>query len=227
MVTALPDAHDKKPYFEAVLDVPEESCAEALPVSLRKCLVTGAAKPKSELIRFVLDPAHNVVPDLAARLPGRGLWVTASREALELAQRKKLFSRAAKTQAIANPNLPEQVEKLLAKRCLELLGLARGAGLVVTGQPQVEQALKAGELAFVLAASDAGKDGLKKVQCATLVSSGFTRTQLGEALGRGQAVTLGLRQHALTEKLRTELGRWQGMVFGNDKALTIGQEEHD
>ncbi|MDD5587116.1 MAG: DUF448 domain-containing protein [Alphaproteobacteria bacterium] len=191
--------------------------------TLRKCLATGAVKPKAELIRFVLDPENRVVPDLAARLPGRGLWVTASREALQTAAGKNLFARAAKTSAHADPSLPEQVERLLARRCLELLGLARGAGLVVTGQPQVEEALKAGALAFVLVAADAGRDVLKKMGRATLVHSALTRDRLGEALGREHLVTLGLRPHILTEKLRTELARWQGVRAAPDSSPdTVG-----
>jgi uncharacterized protein len=179
--------------------------------TLRKCLVSGAVKPKTELIRFVLDSRNNIVPDLAMRLPGRGLWVEASRDALQTAVRKNLFARAAKTSVRVDPSLPEQVEKLLEQRCLDLLGLARGSGLVVMGQPQVEEALKAGELAFVLMADDAGRDVLKKMSRAKPVHSGLTREQLGQALGREQLVALGLRPHILTDKLRTELTRWEGV----------------
>lgn len=265
----------------------------------RKCLVTGVVKPKAAMIRFVLDPSHNVTPDLAARLPGRGLWVSATRDALATAVKKNLFAKAAKTHAKADPNLPEQVEALIAKRCLELLGLARGAGAVVAGQMQVEQALRADELAYVLIAADAGADGTKKlVGCgavpfegrgcssplpvlrsfseggegevrrggvqqspssgvqhedaasrarlateagvcgapphpnpppqaggesrrAPLVPSAFTRDQFGAALGREHLVYIGLRPHSLTEKLRVELRRWNGVrasdIFTHDK----------
>jgi len=100
---------------------------------------------------------------------------------------------------------------LLAKRCLDLLGLARGAGLVVMGQPQVEEALKAGELACVLMAADAGHDIRKKLNRAAIVNSGFTRAQLGEALGREQLVALGLKPNTLTEKLRVEIFRWRNI----------------
>ncbi len=185
--------------------------AAATASAMRRCLATGEVRPKHDLIRFVLDPQHKVVPDLAGKLPGRGLWVGASREALEAAIRKNLFSRAAKTNAIINPDLVQQVERLLAKRCLDLLGLARGAGLVVTGQPQVEEAQKAGELAYVLMASDAGQDVRKKLHRAMIVECAFTRAQLGEALGREQLAAPGLKPHDLSEKLGTELKRLKGV----------------
>jgi hypothetical protein len=110
--------------------------------------------------------------------------------------------------------LSDQVARLLEKRCLELLGLARGAGIVVAGQPQVESAMKAGELAFVLVASDAGADGVKKLHHANIVECDFSRDRLGEALGRGQLVYIGVKRHPLADKLQTELSRWRGVRSG-------------
>ena len=210
MVMAFTNACDKTVPF-GFTERKKSPRAVKAETTLRKCLVKGEIKPKAELIRFVLDPQNNVIPDLTARLPGRGLWVTPSFEALQKAVQKNLFARAAKATVYVDPSLPEQVEQLLAKRCAELLGLARGAGLTVTGQPQVEEALKTNNLAFVLVAADAGKDALKKLGRAVLLRSAFTRAQLGEALGREYLVAIGFRPHALTEKLQTELARWQGV----------------
>ncbi|MGE4352317.1 MAG: RNA-binding protein [Bdellovibrionales bacterium] len=180
--------------------------------SERRCLVCKEDKPKSELIRFVLGPDRRVVPDLAERLPGRGLWVSADQAALSEAISKNLFSRAAKTKAFLPDNLLAQVETLLAKRCLDLLGLARGAGVVVTGQPQVEQALSKGVLAFVLFAKDAGRDCRKKLSQAQAVHAGFSRDELGAALGYEHLAAIGLKPHALTQKLKKECARWQGVT---------------
>ena len=212
MVFTTSDETNRQDAPELVSSSPATADASALAPNARRCLATGAVKPKTELIRFVADPDNNIVPDLAARLPGRGLWVSADAAALKLAVRKNLFSRAAKTAVKADSALPQQVEQLLAKRCLELLGLARGAGLAVVGHMQVEEAVKARALAFVLVADDAGQDGVKKLYHATLVKGGFSRAQLGAALGREQLVYIGLKPHSLTEKLRAELARWQGVM---------------
>lgn len=177
----------------------------------RRCLVTGAFKPKAELIRFVLDPEGRVVPDLAARLPGRGLWVSATREALSLAASKNLFAKAAKTKAFVDAALPEQVAALMTRRCLDLLGLARSVGAVVAREPAVLEALAAGQLSAVLLAADAGGDIRKKMARAPLLFDGFSRAQLGGALGREHLVALGLKPHPLTTKLQDELRRWQGL----------------
>ncbi len=211
MVFTTSDETNRQDAPELVSSSPTTADASALAPNARRCLATGAVKPKTELIRFVTGPDNIIVPDLAARLPGRGLWVSADVDALKLAVRKNLFSRAAKTAVKADPALPQQVEQLLAKRCLELLGLARGAGLAVVGHMQVEEAVKARALAFVLVAADAGQDGVKKLYHATLIKGGFSRAQLGAALGREQLVYIGLKPHSLTEKLRAELARWQGV----------------
>ncbi len=195
----------------AVLGKPFEETirTEDLLPSERRCLATGEIKPKAELIRFVLDPEGRVTPDLAERLPGRGLWVSASRDALQNAVAKNLFSKAAKTKAMASAELPDLVEGLLKRRCLELLGLARAAHAVVSREPLVLEALAAGKLEAVLLASDAGADIRKKLSRAGEIFEGFTRQELGEALGREHLAALGLQAHPLTTKLKNELKRWQ------------------
>ena len=189
----------------------ETVVSAVIPPTARRCLVTGEIKPKGELIRFVLGPDSVVFPDLAARLPGRGLWVSAQRDVLAQAISKNMFSRAAKTKAVVPADLLDQTERLLARRCLELLGLSRSAGAVVTGQPQVEHALSHDQLAFLLLASDAGRDCRKKLSRAPILDSGFSREALGAALGHEHLASVGLKFHPLTKKLESECVRWQGV----------------
>jgi len=182
----------------------EEKAVEA---AVRKCLVSGETKPKDQLIRFVVGPEGQIVPDVAGKLPGRGIWVSALAESLAEAVRKNLFSKAAKRKVSVAEDLPQQVEKLLMRRCLDLLGLARGAGLVVSGEPQVLEALKKQRLSYVVLAADAGGDILKKMAQAPRVACVLTRDDLGRALGRGISVALGLHPGVLADKLKTELAR--------------------
>jgi predicted RNA-binding protein YlxR (DUF448 family) len=181
---------------------------------LKKCIVTGEMKPKDEMIRFVLDPENRIVPDLSCKLPGRGLWVSADRAILEKALAQNPFSRAAKTKASVSKELLTEVERLLVKRILELLGLARGAGLVVTGQPQVEASVKSGESVFLIVAADAGGDGLKKLESMNIpLYRGPLREALGSALGHDHLVYLGFKKHPLTRKIEIELLRWQKVAL--------------
>jgi predicted RNA-binding protein YlxR (DUF448 family) len=171
----------------------------------RRCLVTGKVLPKDELIRFVIGPDRSIVPDLAHNLPGRGLWVTASQEAIATAAQKNLFAKAAKASVTVNAGLADQVAQLMHNRCLDFIGLARRSGIAVLGQPQVEAALKSGKLGLLLTASNARQtmDNRGKIPA----TSHFTRDELGAALGHDQLVYVGLKAHALTAKLNTELGR--------------------
>ncbi len=108
----------------------------------RRCIVSGESGGKDGLIRFVLDPEGQVVPDLAEKLPGRGLWVTAVREMVEKAALKGHFAKAAKAPAKAAPELADLVERLLARRAADALGLARKAGALETGFEKVLTAIE-------------------------------------------------------------------------------------
>ena len=127
--------------------------------SVRRCIATGELRPKAELIRFVADPSGTVVPDLAGRLPGRGLWLSPRREHLERACARNLFAKAAKAPLRVPDDLPTRVEGLLSRRCLELIGLAKRAGQAVSGFQRVASLLASGGVAVLLAAVDTAADG--------------------------------------------------------------------
>src|SRR5690349_17114479 len=91
----------------------------------RRDVVSGEVMDEARLIRFVAGPDGQVVPDLARKLPGRGVWVAADRASLAAAVKKNLFARSAKAPLKAATDLPDQVERLLKSRLLSGLGLAR------------------------------------------------------------------------------------------------------
>ncbi len=188
-----------------------ETTPEVSSPSARRCLVSLEVKPKSELVRFALDPSKIIVPDIAGKLPGRGLWVTADAAHIDEAIQKNLFSKAAKTKVTVPADLKDQVAHLLQRRCLDLLGLAKASGAVLAREQKVLEALSAHELTGILLAQDAGKDIKKKTQRAELFSDQMTRDELGAALGREHAAVVGLLPHPLAKKLKQELARWQGV----------------
>jgi len=191
----------------------------------RRCIVTMVRRPQTEMIRFVLSPDNEVTPDIDGRLPGRGAWVTASAENLGAALKRGSFARAFKSPAKANPALPGQVETLLAKRVLDLLGLARGAGQVIAGYEQVRDALKSDQVACLIEASDGSNDGRRKLASLSFaVSRGhggaegqemlaigcFTADELGMALGRPRVVHACLKQGPFARKWIGEVSRLAG-----------------
>jgi predicted RNA-binding protein YlxR (DUF448 family) len=145
---------------------------------------------EARLVRFVAGPQGQVTPDLARKLPGRGIWVAASREAVGTAAKKGLFARAAKAKLIAPPGLADQVEALLHSRLLAALGLARKAGELTFGFERVLAVLGQGKAAWLIEASDGAEDGRRKLAAAARrapsqprVLATFSSSELSLALG--------------------------------------------
>jgi predicted RNA-binding protein YlxR (DUF448 family) len=167
----------------------------------KRDIVSGEIMPEEALIRFVAGPDGAVVPDLARKLPGRGLWVAANRTAVEQAARKGGFSRAAKAKLAAAPDLADQVERLLKARLLAGLGLARRAGDLIFGFEKAATAVQAGKTAWLVEAADGADDGRRKMLQArsrALVAGlraprligVFSSEELGLALGLGNVIHL-------------------------------------
>ena len=165
----------------------------------RTCIVTRRPAEPDELIRFVVGPDGSVVPDLKRNLPGRGVWVTATRSALAEAIRKKAFGRGLKAEAKADAALLDLVEGLLAKQAREALSLANKAGLVISGFDKVEAAIARGPVRVVIHASDAAADGVRKLSQAVkrrfgesaavkMTMRGLNFAELGLALGRSHVI---------------------------------------
>ncbi|MBX9634346.1 MAG: DUF448 domain-containing protein, partial [Magnetospirillum sp.] len=117
------------------MDWAEDDELELEPVTgpNRRCIATATVRPKGELLRFVVSPDGEVVPDLERRLPGRGIWLSARRDVVNTAVTKRLFAKAARRAVVVPQDLADRVEALLLRRCLDVLGLARRAGHAVCG----------------------------------------------------------------------------------------------
>ena len=156
----------------------------------RRDIVSGQVMDEAALVRFVAGPDGAVVPDLARKLPGRGMWVAADRASVAAAAKKGLFARSAKAKLSASPDLPDQVEALLRRRVLDGLGLAKRAGDLISGFEKVAAALSAGKAAWLIEAADGAADGRRKSSNVARKSPNppqvlglFTAEELGLALG--------------------------------------------
>ncbi len=180
----------------------------------RRCIVTGEVGPKERMVRFVLSPERVVVPDVAAVLPGRGLWVTASQDILMRAMAKGQFARAARGKVTVPPDLADLTERLLAARALQTLGLARRAGELLLGFDAVDLALSGRKpLAVLIAASDGAWDGRRKLAGrrgnAVLVEV-FTAQEMGLALRRENVIHAAIRPGGLASRFVVEAARLSG-----------------
>jgi len=186
--------------------------------SLRRCIVTRAERPQEDLIRFVAGPDDDIVPDLARRLPGRGVWVTAELAAVESAIKAKAFSKGLKRQVTVSPDLARTVEALILKRALEALSLANKAGLVSSGFEKVEALLDSGRAGVLLHGADAATGGRQKLDRKFRAIQGdkgqeapivdwLTVEQLSLAIGQSNVVHAGLTNGGATKRFLSEAER--------------------
>ncbi len=196
----------------------------------RRCLASGRVLPKEMLLRFVVGPEGQVVPDFAERLPGRGLWLLARRDMMEKACKKNLFARAAKAQVRLPSDLVEQVEQLALRRCLDQLGLARRAGAVVAGFEKVKAGLKADRIGLLLQADDAAPDGRDKLRAVAKAVGRETEllqfcsgAVLGTALGRDAVVHVGVQRGRFAAGLKQDIERLAGLRGVEDQGNGAGR----
>jgi uncharacterized protein len=131
--------------------------------TMRMCAVTREVRPIGELIRFVVSPQGEVIPDLKRKLPGRGLWISASRRTVAEAVRRNQFSKGFKRDIRAAATLPADTETLLVRGATEALAMVAKAGQVVSGFSKVEGALREGQAQALIHASDGAADGIRKL----------------------------------------------------------------
>jgi hypothetical protein len=178
-----------------------------------------------QLVRFVADPDGTIVPDLARRLPGRGVWVEARREVLATAVRRKVFARSLQRQVAVPEDLPDRVERLMARRLAEAVSLANKAGLLVTGFARVEELIAQGRAALLIHAADAAPDGVEKLSRkfrAQAAAAGgaerarqatvteLTGQQLDLAMGRSNVVHAAATGGGAAWRILVEAGRLRG-----------------
>src|SRR3974390_3096958 len=144
----------------------DRGATSVAPGTLRTCALTRELKPVSEMIRFVLGPAGEAVPDVKRKLPGRGIWITASRGAIDDAVKRNVSARGFKREVRATGDLAAEVERLLERAALDALAMAAKAGALVAGFAKVEAAIDRDELLALIHAADGSADGKRKLEAA-------------------------------------------------------------
>jgi uncharacterized protein len=192
----------------------------------RKCIATGESQPKAGLIRFCLGPEGQIVPDVLGKLPGRGIYVSGTRAALEKAAKKNLFSRAARQPVKVPEGLADLVETLVAQRTVDLLSMARKAGDAVTGYEKVKDWLVKGTAATLIQASDGSERGKTKLH-APEGERGFigclSAGEIGLAFGRERAIHAALAAGGLRTRVVEEAAKLAGLR-GLLSAQTVGDD---
>jgi hypothetical protein len=167
----------------------------------------------AEMIRFVVSPERQVVPDLAARLPGRGMWLSADAAVLEAARTRGAFAKAARGPVTVPPDLRATIEDGLIRRIGETLGFARRAGQAVAGFTKAREWLQAGRAALVVQASDGSGAERARLMSGSDVPAvaPLDAAALGRIFGRDAAVHVALAPGRLAQAVMAEAGRLKGI----------------
>jgi len=194
---------------------------------LRQCAVSRAQKLPEELIRFVAGPDGTVTPDLARRLPGRGVWVDATRETVAAAVRQKAFAKSLKRQVSVPADLADRIERLMAKRLTEALSIANKAGLVVAGFAKVEEQITREKASVLIHAAEAAADGVAKLDRKFKALAGekgnpasivreLTGAEMSLAMGRPNVIHAAAAEGGATHRLIEEARRIRRYRLGQE-----------
>jgi predicted RNA-binding protein YlxR (DUF448 family) len=201
------------PHAAPAADDDADDAAERGPC--RRCVVTRERLPRERMLRFVVGPDRVVVPDVAGRLPGRGIWLSARRDVLEVARAKGAFARAARAQVTVPPDLLPALVSALERRVADHIGLARRAGQAVSGFTKAREWLDGGRADLVVQATDGSEDECRRLlgghagRVPTLRALDAAR--LGALFGRDHAVHVALSAGRLAETVRVEGDRLAGL----------------
>lgn len=189
----------------------------------RRCLATGDVRPTEALVRFVVDGDGMLVADVAERLPGRGLWLTADRAVLERACRRNLFAKAARARVIVPPDLIALVETRLLRHCLDGIALARRAGQAVCGLVKTQMMLVSGRAGLRLIARDGGlgeRRGLLALAPAVPLVESLTAPELGRPFARDHVVHAAFAAGPLASRIEKDAVRLAALRHSGDNATT-------
>ncbi len=198
---------------------------------LRLCALTRVPRLADDLVRFVADPSGEIVPDVGCRLPGRGVWITAEKDAVAQAAKANVFARSLKRQVRVPSDLAERVENVLVGRVQQALALCNKAGLVSSGYDQVEALAASGEAAALLHASDGATGGREKLDRKYIAVQGakglpapillsLSNQQMSLAIGRANVVHAALKPGGAAVKFLSEARRLERYRSGS--GLTLG-----
>jgi predicted RNA-binding protein YlxR (DUF448 family) len=193
---------------------PDEDEPEKGP--LRRCAVTRERLPKEQMIRFVVAPGGELVPDLAARLPGRGIWLSARGDVVETARTRGAFAKAARGPVTVPSDLLSGLQAALVRRIGEHLGLARRAGQAVAGFSKAREWVAKGHAALVVQAADGSADECTRFLAGWTgpVVAPLDGATLGAVFGRDHAVHIALAGGRLAERIAAESARLDGLRHG-------------
>ena len=182
----------------------------------RSCLACRISRDKSQLLRFILSPELEVLPDPELRLPGRGAYTCMSTACLTKAIEQRQFKRAFKQDVtvMSSGDMVGHVRQQLADRLTGLIGLANKAGKIIGGGSMVSDALRSKHKpGLVLLATDVSTAiGEKIILLASVqhvpLHTVLTKEDYGSILGKAPRSAISIGAGGFVVPLRTAIERY-------------------
>ena len=216
----------------------DRGATRVAPGMQRHCALTRTLKPVDEMVRFVIGPGSHTVPDIKRKLPGRGLWITGTRAAIEEAVKGSVFARAFKQKVRVAADLAATTERLLEQSALDALAIAGKAGQVIGGFAKVEAAIGRDDLKALIHAADASADGKRKLEASLqrktpgkpgqiAMVEAFSGAQLDLALNRPNVVHAALLAGPVSDTFLARVARLERFRTGNSPELVSAHAPTD
>ena len=197
----------------------------------RKCVATATVLEKSEMLRFVVSPDNVVTPDIKAKLPGRGAWVTAEKAMVEQVIAKNLFNKAFKHKVKIIDDMADLIGDLLKKDVLDALSICRKTGDLQMGHLKAEESILSGRTRIYVVANDAGKDTRKKLTAKmrtiaakkgkkTYIIDHFSTAELVKCLGQSKVIHVAIKTGPMAVSLLAKIEKWD-RYNGKQNMITI------
>ena len=209
----------------------------------RKDIASGELRDPSEMIRFAVSPDGDIVPDIFGKLPGRGIWVVATRDAVNTAVQSGAFPRAAKRKVKAADDLADIIEAGLSARVLGMLGMAKRAGQLESGFENVRSCARNEQMGVRIEASDGQPDGRSKIRVVAkavakelelpmpVLIGCYSSAELGKVVGRDYIVHACVHPGKMAKAIKAEVKRLAGFrellptEWADRAALQIGNKD--
>lgn len=200
----------------------------------RKCVATGLALEKACMLRFVVSPDNMVTPDIKAKLPGRGAWVTAEKTSIEQVITKGLFNKAFKHKVKIIDDMPDLISDLLKKDVFDVLSICRKTGDLQMGHLKAEESIVSGRTRIYVVANDAGKDTRKKLtaKLRTIVAKKgkkcyiidhFSSAELVKCLGQEKVIHVAIKSGPMAMTLLAKIEKWDRYNGQQNMIKIIGE----
>lgn len=156
-----------------------------------KCVYNKTHNIQSDMLRFVLGPNRRIYFDIKQNLPGESIYITNSKNTLELVMKQKMFHDLFDNSVIFD-NLDLDVRRQYLESMINILSLAKKSGNILVGKRQIKEYInlsdKNPKKSVLLQASDAS-NAEKFVETDIIkIFEVFPREMISKACGKENLV---------------------------------------